>query len=191
MKLRNAAGESADALSGLAFDHAPIGLILAENRVIRRCNARFAEMFGYAPAQLQGQSLSMLYPSTDEFERIGTLGAARMAESGRYADERIMRRRDGGLFWCRVRGQSLTPDAPFARSVWSFADISETRPVTEMTRRERQVAKLLAEGQTSKEIARALEISPRTVEVYRTRLMRKFSARNGLELIANLAGMPI
>ena len=175
----------------LAFENAPIGLIYAEDRVIRHCNARFCEMFGYARPELEGHSLSKLYPSSDEFQRIGEIGAEKMRGLGRYADERIMRRKDGTLFWCRVRGQSLDPDAPFARSVWSFADISDARPVTEMTQRERQVAKMLAEGLTSKEIARGLGISPRTVEVYRARLMEKFSARNGLELVAHLAGLPL
>jgi DNA-binding CsgD family transcriptional regulator len=113
-----------------------------------------------------------------------------MRELGRYGDERIVRRKDGALFWCRVRGQSLDPAAPFARSVWSFADISESRPVTEMTTRERQVAKMLAEGLTSKEIARGLGISPRTDEVHRARLIARFGSRNGLELIARLAGLP-
>ena len=180
-----------DDLDALAFEHAPVGLVYAEDRVIRRCNARFAEMFGFRASELEGRSLSKLYPSSEEFQAIGRIGLEKMRGLGRYADERIMRRKDGALFWCRVRGQSLDPEAPFARSVWSFADISEHRPVAEMTGRERQVAKLMAEGLTSKEIARALEISPRTVEVYRARLMEKFGARNGLELIAHLAGLPL
>lgn len=178
-------------LSALAFESAPVGLIYAENRVIRHCNARFCEMFGYGKAELEDHSLSKLYPSSAEFQSIGQIGAEKMRGLGRYADERIMRRKDGGLFWCRVRGQSLDPADPFKQSVWSFADISEKRPVAEMTARERQVAKLLAEGLTSKEIARALEISPRTVEVHRARLMEKFGARNGLELVAHLAGLPL
>ncbi|WP_416369932.1 LuxR C-terminal-related transcriptional regulator [Tritonibacter mobilis] len=178
-------------LSTLAFESAPVGLIYAEDRVIKLCNTRFSEMFGYRKAELEGHSLSKLYPSSDEFQRIGQIGVEKMRGLGRYADERIMRRKDESLFWCRVRGQSLAPQDPFAQSVWSFADISEKRPVTEMTRRERQVAKMLAEGLTSKEIARGLEISPRTVEVHRARLMNKFGARNGLELVANLAGLPL
>ena len=177
--------------TAIAFDHAPIGLIYTEDRVIRRCNTRFAEMFGYPRDLLEGQSLSMLYPTAAEFDRIGRLGEKLMAGSGQYRDERIMRRRSGDLFWCRVRGQSLDADAPFARAVWSFADISETRPATDLTMRERQVAKMMAEGQTSKEIARGLGISPRTVEVHRARLLTKFNARNSLELVAHLAGIPL
>ena len=184
-------GKYMDELAEIAFAHSPIGLVYSEDRVIRRCNPRFAEMFGYTVEDLTNTSLSRLYPSSEEFLRIGKLGAQKMVGHGRYADERIMRRRDGSLFWCRVRGQSLDPDVPFARSVWSFADISETRPVTEMTLRERQVAKMMAEGMTAKEIARGLEISPRTVEVHRARLMSKLGAKNSLELVAQIAGIPL
>ena len=175
----------------LIFSHAPIGLIFAEDRVIKRCNPRFSEMFGYRSDELEAQSIEKLYPTAEEYERIGEIGRSQMLGLGRYADERIMRRKDGKLFWCRVRGQSLNPDAPFSQSVWSFADISDNRPVTAMTTRERQVAKMMADGLTTKEIARLLKISPRTVDVYRTRLLKKFDVRNSIELVARLTGIPM
>tara|TARA_R110002094_G_scaffold205787_2_gene176527 strand:+ start:384 stop:929 length:546 start_codon:yes stop_codon:yes gene_type:complete len=175
----------------LVFRNAPIGLICLEDRVIRCCNPRFSTMFGYRSDELESQSVERLYPTSEEYERIGEIGQRQMLGQGHYADERIMRRKDGTLFWCRVRGQSLNPDAPFSQSVWSFADLSEDRPVTEMTMRERQVAKMMAEGLTSKEIARLLGISPRTVEVYRTRLLTKFEARNSIELVRRLTGIPM
>jgi DNA-binding NarL/FixJ family response regulator len=42
-----------------------------------------------------------------------------------------------------------------------------------LTRREREVIKLVAEGNRTKEIARYLSISPKTVEKHRTSLMKK------------------
>jgi len=180
-----------DDLLSTAFEHAPVGLIYAKERVILRCNALFCTTFGYRRPELENQSLSKLYPSSEEFQSVGRIGREKMMGLGRYADERIMRRRDGSLFWCRVRGQSLDTQAPFANSVWSFADISDNRPVTKMTARERLVAKMMAEGLTSKEIARKLGISPRTVEVHRARLIEKFGARNSLELVAHLVGIPL
>lgn len=178
-------------IAALAFNHAPIGLIVTTERVIQQANLRFADMFGYTSTELVGRSLSQLYPSSEEFLKTGEMGLEKMQVDGRYNDERIMQRRDGSHFWCRVRGQSLTPDQPYQQAIWSFADISDTRTVTQMTKRERQVATLLSEGQTSKEIARTLEISPRTVDVHRARLMEKFNARNSLELVAHLAGIPL
>ncbi|MFT4715353.1 MAG: PAS domain S-box-containing protein [Paracoccaceae bacterium] len=175
----------------LGFEHAPIGLAITRHRQIEGCNAMFCEMFGFSRDDLIGKSLAILYPSQDEFQRIGTLGTKAMMDGGRYDDERIMRRQSGGLFWCRVRGQSLTPDNPLAHSVWSWADLSENRPLTHLSRRERQVAMLLTDGKTSKEIARDLEISPRTVETHRANMMGKLNARNGTDLVARLAGMPV
>ena len=74
--------------------------------------------------------------------------------------------------------------------MWSFADLSEQRPVSALTTRERQIVMHLGEGRTSKEIARTLSISPRTVEAYRARLMKKHRASNVAELLAHLSGMP-
>ncbi len=175
----------------IGFEHAPIGLVVARNRQIERCNALFCEMFGYARHELVGKSLALLYPSKDEFQRIGTLGTKAMLIDGRYDDERIMARKGGRLFWCRVRGQSLTPDDPLAHSVWSWADLSDNRPMTQLSRRERQVAMLLCEGKTSKEIARDLDISPRTVESHRANMIGKLGARNSTDLVMRLTGMPI
>lgn len=179
------------ALSDTAFEHAPIGLCILENRIIRGCNAMFVEIFGGSHDEYRNRPLAHFYPSPEEYERIGAQGLAAMQENGRYGDERIMRRGDGRLFWCRVRGQSLTPEDPFQRGIWSFSDLSEDRPVVELTQREREVAIMTCKGLTSKEIGKQLNLSYRTVEVYRARLLEKFQARKLPELVAKLSGMPL
>lgn len=133
---------------------------MTRHRIIGTSNSTFSAVFGNASATLTGKSLSLLFPSTEEYRRIGEQGLETMRATGRYQDERIMRRRDGTLFWCRVEGRSATPEDPFARAVWCMADISDLRPVAGLTRRERQVAMLLTEGRISKEIAGALGLSP-------------------------------
>lgn len=174
----------------LAFDLAPVGLCVSRSRVIQRCNEAFASMFGYLPAELAGCELATLYPSEQEGRRIGEQAYPVLREEGCYADERIMRHRDGRLFWCHVSGRSLHRDDPFACAVWMFEDISQRRPVTaDLTAREREIAKFLSLGQTSKEIARHLDISPRTVEAHRARLMRKLKVRTHTEMIARLVGL--
>ena len=174
----------------LAFEHAPIGLVVSRQRVIDCCNRHFGQVFGYEPKSLEGLSLATLYPSSEEFRRIGEIGLKQMRQTGYYSGERIMRRRDGALFWCRVRGQSLTPDDPFAHAIWSMADISDTRPIVALSKRERQVAMLLTEGRTSKEIALLLGISHRTVEAHRAKLNQKLEVRNSAECVARLSGIP-
>jgi RNA polymerase sigma factor (sigma-70 family) len=52
-----------------------------------------------------------------------------------------------------------------------------------LTAREREVLEHAAQGMHAKEIATALGISPRTVEVHKTRIMEKLGARNVAELV--------
>lgn len=173
----------------LAFHLAPVGLCVLRQRVIQRCNEAFATMFGWQPADLTGRSMAMLYPSDAEFEQIGARGLGVMRDFGTYADERIMKRRDGTLFWCHAAGRGLERHDPFGCSVWMFEDISARRPVTALTQREREIAQLLVEGMTSKQIARTLGVSPRTIDAHRSRLLRKLKAETPTELVSRLAGV--
>lgn len=173
----------------IAFDFAPIGLVLTENRVIRDCNRAFAGMFGYEPAELRDSYFSALYPTNEEFVNIRDRGVEELRETNRYWDERIMAKKDGTLFWCRVRGHSFTPEEPLKRAVWSFADLSEIRPYRELTRREREIVSLLADGLTSKEIAIKLDLSHRTVEVYRAKLLKKFGVANTSALFQSMGSL--
>jgi PAS domain S-box-containing protein len=175
----------------LAFELAPIGLVLSRNRVIVDCNRHLCEMFGTTRERLVGQSFQVLYPSVDEFERIGQRIAPIMNRQGMYADDRIMKRVDGRFkgeaFWCHVTGRALNPQAPHEAGIWSFEDLSSRRPVkAELTAREREVAAHLLHGLTSKEIGKALNISHRTVEIYRGRLMRKYKASTTADLVHKL-----
>ncbi|ARP88045.1 PAS and helix-turn-helix domain-containing protein [Bordetella genomosp. 9] len=170
-----------------AFMLAPIGMCVSNRRVMRRANAALEAMFRCGAGALDGVSFEALYPTTREFEHAGVRFAPVLSETGRYADERIMKRLDGELFWCRVTGRTLTPDDPHAAGIWTFEDLSSLRPVAiGLSVREREIATLIAEGRTSKEIARQLGLSHRTVETYRARLMTKFSAATSSSLIHKL-----
>lgn len=172
------------------FQHAPVGMCVSQHRVIQACNEALANMFGYASRELIGQSFRILYPTLDEFERTGARIVPIMSAKGHYSDERIMKRANQELFWCHVSGRSLTHDDPHGAGIWTFEDLSARRPVTaELTPREREIAALLVEGKTSKLIARQVGLSPRTVEMHRARLMRKFAAATSSELVHRLVGV--
>ena len=59
----------------------------------------------------------------------------------------------------------------------------DTQKLGKLTPREREVLELAAQGLHAKEIAAALAISPRTVEVHKTRIMEKLEVRNVAELV--------
>ncbi|WP_082201531.1 LuxR C-terminal-related transcriptional regulator [Paraburkholderia xenovorans] len=173
----------------LAFYMAPVGLLVARQRVIEAYNETFCGMFGYDSDALAGKSLEFLYPSRNEFQHIGSRAMVTMRDTGLYSDERIMRRVDESLFWCHVSGRPMNREDPLAAAVWCFEDISSVRRVaTNLTSREREVAQLLVIGKSSKQIGRELKISFRTVEAHRARLMRKYGVASISGLIAFLVG---
>ena len=62
----------------------------------------------------------------------------------------------------------------------------ETRPgtsVVELTEREDEVLKLLAEGHTSEQVGRRLGLSAKTVDTYKARLMEKLGLRSRVDLV--------
>ena len=59
----------------------------------------------------------------------------------------------------------------------------EKDPYQQLTDREREVLKLIAEGHTAREIADMLVVSPKTVEWYKTSLMNKLNVHNKTDLI--------
>ena len=172
------------------FTYAPVGMCISIDRVIQSCNDAVSVMFGYERGQLDGQSFQVLYPTMDEFVRTGERIIPVMNAKGVYSDERIMRRASGELFWCHVSGRAIHAHVPLGAGVWTFEDVSEKRPVSAtLTPREREIAALLVEGKTSKVIARVTDLSPRTVEMHRAKLMRKFAASTSSELVHKLMGV--
>lgn len=168
----------------------PVPLCYATHRIIRDCNEEFAANFGYQRDELVDASFSRLYPEIDDFIRTGRLWQTNLAGGNIYYDERIMRRRDGTRFWCRVRGRSVNTVEPFAEALYCFEPVAGRSATASpsLTPRQRQIVSQIAQGKTSRQIADELSLSVRTVEAHRARLMKALGLRNGAELVAWFSG---
>lgn len=83
-----------------------------------------------------------------------------------------------------VRGNSyISPDLP-------QTDSRET-PFQKLTPRQRTVLRLMAEGKSTKEVAKAMGLSPKTVEFHRARLMERLQIYDvaGLVRLAARVGL--
>lgn len=173
-----------------SLEELPVPLVFASHRIIRQVNAAFADLFGYTTDELADRPFTILYPELTDFVMVGNLWRTNFAGGQTFTDERVMRHRDGTKFWCRVRGRSMSAPDPFARAIYCFDPLP--RPVetgrTDLTPRQRQIAALIAQGQTNAEIGRQLELSPRSVETHRYRMLRQLGLRNSAELVAWFVG---
>jgi PAS domain S-box-containing protein len=171
-----------------AFENAPVGLAIGRNRVIMACNHTFASIFRGTIEDMVGHTFERLYPTLTDFEKTGQRVGGFLASERSYMDDRVMRRLDGDLFWVRVRGFTYTPEDPHSHALWVFTELAKSASTgqslrSSLTARERDIATLLIEGKTGKEIAKVLQISPRTVDIYRSRLLRKYNVPNSTMLI--------
>lgn len=85
-----------------------------------------------------------------------------------------------------MRGERFLSQKLNQRLIDTMAHTREDEPIIDrfeqLTEREREIFRLIIEGNTTIEIARLLTISPRTVEAHRANLMHKLNITNQVEL---------
>jgi PAS domain S-box-containing protein len=164
-----------DELLRTTFDDALRPLVVTDmDEYIVRVNHAFAHLVGYEAAELRGKRVSDV---SDGADRSGLHDALLTSKEPLAYDHRL-RMRTGRLRWARClvslrRDKSGEPRF-IVHYVHKVSD-TEASPVEELSRRERQVLELVIAGRTSKEIARALNISPGSVDTYRSRIMLKLA----------------
>jgi len=110
------------------LENAAVGILFTRFGVMLSCNPRFAEMFGYPRAELAGTPAAVLFPSPEVYAQFGQeagplLGAGQPFEKSEY----LFRRKDGSLFWCRVRAKAVDQEHSKDGTIWILEDISESR----------------------------------------------------------------
>lgn len=174
-------------LDRIGFLHAPHATLVLADRVILRANRQVEAVFGWTIAELEGQSIRMIYPGQTDYQIIGERARRAMQQNQVYRDERFMRRKDGAVVWMEGSGVALDAEDPQRIAIWTYRPLdAKTVTDTGLTAAERRVAGYLVGGFTSKEIAVALGCSPRTVEVHRANMIRKYKVRNSSELVGRL-----
>lgn len=83
-----------------------------------------------------------------------------------------------------ARGQSYVSPALAARILNAMREGGAKRvqnPLDDLSRREEDILKLVAEGKSNKEVGRALDLQEKTVKHYMTTILQKLHVRNRVE----------
>jgi PAS domain S-box-containing protein len=75
----------------------PAGMGIVADRILVEVNEKLCAMTGYSSAELLGQSSRVLYPSEEEFEKVGTSGFHDIEHRGITTMETRWRRKDGSI----------------------------------------------------------------------------------------------
>ncbi|RWI36990.1 MAG: PAS domain S-box protein [Mesorhizobium sp.] len=174
-------------LDRIGFLNAPDATLVLSNRVILRASYRVQFVFGWSIREVEGESMRVLYPGQADYEVIGEKARRAMQTDPVYCDTRFMRRKDGEIVWMEAHGAALDRDNPQELAIWSYRPVAvEQTQGHSLTAAEVRIARYLVNGFTSKEMARSIGCSPRTVEVHRANMIAKFRVRNTSELVARL-----
>ena len=114
--------------------NASISILYTKNRVIKRYNRGFAEMFGYEDAEGLGLSGRALYPSDEVYAAVGAEAGPLLSAAKRFQTEVAMQRKDGSLMWCQLIAYVVDPDDPSQGTIWIIEDRSDAKRVEESLR---------------------------------------------------------
>jgi DNA-binding NarL/FixJ family response regulator len=106
----------------------------------------------------------------------GARGYVLKSDAGRVLVAAVQALLDGRFFFTSTVARMVLDG--YLRSESSGADAAHT-----LSAREREIVQLLAEGNSNKDIARALEISVNTAETHRSNIMRKMGFGSLPELV--------
>ncbi|MES3009362.1 MAG: LuxR C-terminal-related transcriptional regulator [Pseudomonadota bacterium] len=180
----------------VAFERAPVGMLILREQTIVATNRALCTMFGIAADALIGARFGVLFHNNGALDELYSAMTKAVCHVGEYHGHLLARRCDAAVgdpaLLGQVNVQYLSLDNAHRLLICSMSNLSQVaQDCSDLTPRERDVALLLRKRHTAKEIGKCLGISHRTVEVHRSKLMRKYGVHTVAELSQQLLHEPL
>ncbi|MCI5144415.1 MAG: response regulator, partial [Candidatus Electrothrix sp. AR3] len=123
-------------------EHAAIGIAHIIDHKFTWASRAAIEMFGYTDmAEISLLSSEMIFENQEVSQEILRSSELSFEQDKIFHEDRMMRRKDGTLFWCSLTGKIIDPAAPEQGAIWLTKDISRQKE----EERQLQLAKERAE----------------------------------------------
>ena len=113
------------------FRSSPVGIGVVVDRMIKEANERLCEMTGYSREELLGKSALMLYPTAEEYERVGLVKYGMIAERGTGYVETRWQRKDGSVVDILLSSSPIVPGDLSGEITFTALDITERKQAEE------------------------------------------------------------
>jgi PAS domain S-box-containing protein len=120
------------------FRSAPVGIGLVKNRVIMRVNKRLCEMLGYAEEEIVGKSARMVYPTLEEFERVGSEKYGMNKQNGTGTMETRFMHKNGSILHIILSSTPLDLHDPSRGITFTALDISDRKRAEDALRQSQE-----------------------------------------------------
>lgn len=124
------------------FENNLVGnMVISEDRIIKMCNQRFAEILGYEIHELIDQKTDLFYLSEKDYLGFGRRVKSELVNKGYIREEIALKKKDGSEVWCSMAGKLLeTSFSDDKHILWVAQDITDQRQM----RKELETLYLLA-----------------------------------------------
>ncbi|MBN1815314.1 MAG: PAS domain S-box protein [Anaerolineae bacterium] len=136
--------ERSEATLRSIFRAAPVGIGLVTDRMLQWTNDALSRMVGYTAEELKDQSARMLYPSQEEFERVGREKYAEIVGQGTGSIETRFLRKDGEIIDVLLSSTPIDPTDLSVGVTFTALDITKRKKAEEALRESEH---MLAEAQ--------------------------------------------
>jgi len=109
------------------FRSSPVGIGVVVDRMIKEANERLCEMTGYSMEELLGKSALKLYPTAEEYERVGLVKYGMIAKRGTGYVETRWQRKDGSVVDILLSSSPIVPGDLSGEITFTALDITERK----------------------------------------------------------------
>ena len=118
----------------MIFDHSPVGIALLKDRKFVRVNESQATMLGYTAAEFVGQDVRFIYPSQQDYEKVGGELYREIARDGQWLRETTFRCKDDSRVQLHLHVVPADRHDPSAGIIAMSVDLTERKRVEEALR---------------------------------------------------------
>ncbi len=174
----------------LVFNLSDVGMVVQRGPRFVRANQAMAQLTGYAVPELGTLDPVELYEDARACVDFEARVATALRQSGRFADERLLRHRDGSLRWVQVAIRALDGEGladhpgaePGLASICSFVDVDE---------RHRAREALAAQAERTRAVLNSVLVGIVTVGAEGIEWMNRSARRMFSGELADFVGEPI
>jgi PAS domain S-box-containing protein len=132
------------------LQNASIGIAFTRDRRFVQANAHCEQILGWPPGGLVGQPGSAVWPSPQEYEALGREIGPALAAGRQVETERLMMRRDGSTFLCRILAKAVDPAHPrTGGTIWILDDVTERRLIDQALAKARDEAEAASRAKSA------------------------------------------
>lgn len=137
--------ESEEKLKSI-FSAAPVGIGLVINRILMEVNDSLCRLIGYDRNELIGKSAEILYPSKDEYDRVGKEKYSQIIDLGTGSIETIFKCKDGNIINVILSSTPLDKNDHSKGVTFTVLDITERNKIEIALRESEEKFRSIAEN---------------------------------------------